>query len=52
MTKKDFELIACMLSYTEIKDKKSITALLKSTNANFKEERFWSRVEDYQNGRV
>ena len=52
MTRKDFEIIACILSYTDVKDKDSITALLKSTNPNFKEERFWKRVADYQNGIV
>lgn len=52
MTRKDFELIACLLSYTEIKNKKEITTLLKSTNPNFNEERFWRRVWEYQNGRV
>ena len=52
MARKDFELIACILSYTEVKDKASITKLLKSTNPNFKEERFWNRVWEYQNGRV
>ena len=52
MTRKDFEIIACILSYTEIKDKKSITTLLKSTNLNFKEERFWKRVNDYMNGKI
>lgn len=52
MSRKDFELIACILSYTEVKDKNSITKLLKSTNPNFKEERFWNRVNDYMNGKI
>lgn len=52
MTRKDFELVACLLSYTEIKDKDNITVLLKGTNPNFNEDRFWHRVWEYQNGRV
>lgn len=51
MTRKDFERIACILSYTEIKEKSYITALLRETNPNFNEERFWKAVEDYQNGK-
>ena len=50
MTRKDFEIIACILSYTDIKDKKSITTLLKDTNPRFDENRFWEKVKNYQNG--
>jgi len=50
MTRKDFERIACILSYTDIKDRKSITHLLKETNPGLKEDRFWRAVEEYQNG--
>lgn len=52
MTRKDFEIIACILSYTDIRSKDEITTLLKSTNPNFNAERFWKRVNDLQNGRV
>ena len=52
MTRKDYEIIACILSYTEIKGKDEITTLLQSTNPNFDEKRFWNRVDDLQNGRV
>ena len=50
MSRKDFEIIACILSYTEIKDKESITTLLKTTNPRFDENKFWEKVRKYQNG--
>jgi hypothetical protein len=50
MTRKDFERIACILSYTDIKDEDSITMLLRETNPNFNKERFWKAVFEYQNG--
>lgn len=52
MTKKDFEVVACILSYTEIKNKNEITTLLKSTNKKFDEKLFWKRVNEYLNGEV
>lgn len=52
MTKKEFEVVACILSYTEIKNKNEITTLLKSTNKKFNEKLFWHRVWEYQNGRI
>lgn len=52
MTRKDYEIIACILSYTEIRGKDEITTLLQSTNPKFDKERFWKRVWELQNGRV
>lgn len=52
MSRGHFENIACILSYTEVKDKKSINSILKSCNPGFKEELFWRRVWEYQNGIV
>lgn len=48
MTKKDFEIIAQILSCTKIQDKVTITKLLKSTNPRFDPEKFWKRVEDWR----
>lgn len=50
MTRKDFERIACILSYTDVKDEEAITALLRETNEGFNKERFWHAVFEYQNG--
>lgn len=50
MSRKDFELVAHILGYTEIKNKKEITKLLKSTNKKFNENLFWHRVNEYLNG--
>jgi hypothetical protein len=52
MSRGHFENIACILSYTEVKDEKSITSILKSCNSGFKPELFWRRVREYQNGIV
>ena len=48
MTRKDFEVIAKILSYTEIKDMEAIEELLKGTNPNFKPERFWRKVLEHK----
>ena len=51
MSRKDFEIIAEILalygSSRENETKKSeITRVLKNTNPNFDENRFWDRVEN------
>lgn len=51
MSRKDFEIIAEILalygSSRDNKTKKSeITRVLKNTNPNFDENRFWDRVEN------
>ena len=57
MTRKDFERIACIISWTTKghdlteNDKLAINALLKETNPKFDKDRFWKAVWEYQNGR-
>lgn len=48
MTRKDFEVIAELLSYTTIENEEAIEGLLKTTNANFDAPRFWRRVLEHK----
>ena len=51
MTRKDFEIIAEILSYTTIENEQAIEGLLKTTNANFNATRFWRRVLEHKQSR-
>lgn len=48
MSKKDFEIIAKILSYTNINNYDEIEKLLKQTNSNFDAKRFWARVLEHK----
>lgn len=50
MTKKNYELLAVILSYTDIKNVEAITLLLQNDNEKFDKIKFWQAVLDYQNG--
>lgn len=48
MTRKDFEIIAKILSYTDINNYDEIEKLLKQTNQNLDAERFWTKVLEHK----
>lgn len=48
MSKKDFEIIAKILGYTNINNYDEIEKLLKQTNSNFDAKRFWTRVLEHK----
>lgn len=49
MTRKDFQIIATILAKCEVKDKDAVNSILRTTNPNFKSERFWDYVEKMKN---